>query len=206
MKHNYIDRYISVIIIMYLVICKYTISNGETIDKCGFVVNNYFAAHFTIYPEYPIPYNRGCLMNAYCNKIPHSGMVSLVYDIVGIGNILNDHKINIYITYKNEPEKYLYSWSEVPVNGVIWKRVYLKPGSYISKINIFCDQGILTKLNQYGILLEDKNVNFVFPFIVDRENVLSWIKYKIMIITIITILICVIIGMIFRMVQKNTCK
>ncbi|WP_166791964.1 hypothetical protein [Methylacidiphilum sp. Yel] len=142
-------------------------------------------------------------MNAYCNKIPHSGMVSLVYDIVGIGNILNDHKINIYITYKNEPEKHLYSWSEVPVNGVILKRVYLNPGSYISKINIFCDQGIVTKLNQFGIFIEDKNVNFVFPFIVDSGNLLSWIKYKIMIIPIFTILICIIIGIIFRVVQKN---
>ncbi|TFE72045.1 hypothetical protein A7Q10_03785 [Methylacidiphilum caldifontis] len=188
---------------MSIAICCCNLLRGENIVKCGFVENNYFAAHFTIYPEYNMLDIKSCFINDYCNKSPHSGMVSLVYDIIGIGNILENHKINIGISYKKEPGRQIYSWCETPVNGVIWKRVYLNPGSYVSTINIFCDNDIIEKLNKLGIFVNERYVNFSFPFQIENDHVLLQISYKVIYVLFITIAICIFIGALWRMVQNS---
>ncbi|QSR87156.1 hypothetical protein EM20IM_02085 [Candidatus Methylacidiphilum infernorum] len=201
-------RYIITIVSIFLIVKVYTNCILYAYDiygdsDCRFIFNEYFAAHFEIYPENIILSKNKCFIKNMCNISPNVGMQTLVYDIIGVANVLENKLINISISYKNDPYKTIYKFSEKPKNGVICKKLYLNQGKYITNVEIYVNNEIEKLLNNYGIFINNKEVKFKFFFdIKDTFNFKDFV-YKILCVLSIVILICVIIGYIFIKIYKN---
>ncbi|WP_048810247.1 hypothetical protein [Candidatus Methylacidiphilum infernorum] len=202
----YIDRlyqyakktYVNILFIFIPIIYSYNILYAKDInDDCRFITNEYFAAHFEIYPANIISSNSICFIKNMCNISPNVGMQTLVYDIIGVANILENKTINISIAYKNRPYQNIYTFSDKPINGVICKKLYLNQGKYITNVEIVINDETEKLLNKYGIFLNSRIIQFKFLFNIKDGYNIEELCYRILEVLSIILVICSFIGYLF---------
>lgn len=191
--------YINLIFLTYIpIIYSYNILYAKDInDDCRFIIKEYFAAHFEIYPANIISSNNICFIKNMCNISPNVGMQILVYDIIGVANILENKTINISIAYKNRPYQNIYTFSEKPINGVICKKLYLNQGKYITNVDIVINDETEKILSKYGIFINNRTITFKFLFNINDPFDIKELFYKILGVFSIIVFICTSIGHIF---------